>query len=517
MTDGRGQQPGTFALATAITRTCRLCREESLSLLKQGGTHYFDFNELINIPIGHPFFDTVSRRHVVIRQTSRQDGLLESTEHLLARFPKLSTLRVILPDVHAASLRGYGTFENLVRNPKLRTRLLQLIEHQTYINTFFDQSSYLIGEALRETIEKYAGCWRPGVHIQGRIDLPRSQTAFGPVNLQEFGDSYIDLNLLRGTRAVQPDEVRFLTYRVNVVTGEKNITSDDGTEFRLAGLHEKILVRRIPAEIISRYTNNHITPKSNALSILQLCREIRQEALPLFFDKVTFDCAVDEFGSFPDISAPLWSRLRTLHIRNYPMPVYDDFIDPYIKENYWMLGERLFPAVPLAFPALQHLIISDDYAVPVMDVHGIWKFTTGFNIDDLLQIMDDRTIHEHPLRVFKLCLEALVSRLRKEASRKTHDIRKVTYNARLRTCIHEPLSSGPGCETCSTEQHTTYMRATLGGGESSIPVDLRTTMSIDQYWRLIATSDEGVITINKDGEHKDVPLKELKWDRSRNP
>lgn len=135
MTDGRDQQSGTFAVATAITRTCRLCREESVPLLKHGGTHCFDFNSLVNIPIGHPFFDTASRRHVVIRQKSRQDSLLDSTQNLLVRFPKLSTLRVILPDIHAASLRGYGTFENLIQNAKLRTRLLQLIEHQTCIDS----------------------------------------------------------------------------------------------------------------------------------------------------------------------------------------------------------------------------------------------------------------------------------------------------------------------------------------------------------------------------------------------
>jgi hypothetical protein len=235
-TDSRGQQPGTFALATAITRTCRLCREESLSLLKQGGTHCFDFNLLLNIPIGHPFFDTASRRHVVIRQKSRQDIFLESTQNLLVRFPNLSTLRVILPDIHAASLRGYGTFENLIRNAKLRARLLQLIEHQTFINTFVDQSSYAIGESLRDTIEKYAESWRPEVHIQGRIDLPRSGAAHTPGpghSLRDPGNRTIE-DILNGAYASRLDELRFLTYSVNVVTGEKLFTSDDGMEFRLA-------------------------------------------------------------------------------------------------------------------------------------------------------------------------------------------------------------------------------------------------------------------------------------------
>jgi hypothetical protein len=235
MTDGRGQQFGTFALATAITRTCRLCREESLALLKHGATHCFDFNSLLNIPIAHPFFDTASRRYVVIRQKSRQDIFLESSENLLVRFPNLSIFRVVLPDIHAASLRGYGTFDNLIRNAKLRARLLQLIEHQTFINTFVDQSSFLIGESLRNTIEKYAEGWRPEVHIQGRIDLPRSGAAHTPRpgHSLNLGNRNIQ-DILHGGHASRLDELRFLTYSVDVVTGEKFLKSDDGMEFRLA-------------------------------------------------------------------------------------------------------------------------------------------------------------------------------------------------------------------------------------------------------------------------------------------
>jgi hypothetical protein len=149
-----------------------------------------------------------------------------------------------------------------------------------------------------------------------------------------------------------------------------------------------------------------------------------------------------------------------LHIRE--LGAFDHYYFPdheVTNADCGAYGEGLFPAIPIAFPALTHLIISSNPELPMKEGIVLGKFTEDSDVNHLMETIEDPRFQCHPLRIFKLCFEALIKRLGREAMGGRHTIRTLTYNARIYTNSHELDPSDITGKSWLNEAHITVSTA----------------------------------------------------------
>lgn len=211
----------------AIVQTCRQCREESMPVLRDMAVHVSTYALVDNFPASHILFDSSTIKCLLLQQSkSTEWNMLDALDSLPIKFPNLSTLRVELPYIHAASLRSirdYLDVEETLADPRLRQRLIQLLEQRDTVH-IFKGNDYVVGDEMRGMLRANANHWRPQAFLEGIMGLPMQKAD---------GGSETSVPERSGGMVVAP-----LHYRINVVTGAKTLSTSDGQHFDLDDFDE---------------------------------------------------------------------------------------------------------------------------------------------------------------------------------------------------------------------------------------------------------------------------------------